>query len=103
MFGRATIRLGIGPHSSSVEFSIMIPFLANVNSRSGSLYAIARASVVCHLSVVCNVRAPYLGSSNFRQYFYGIRYRGHPLTSTEHFTFMLLSGCCFARPVRLGE
>jgi len=45
-----------------------------------SLYAIARPSVVC------NARAPYSGSSNFRQYFYGIRYLGHPLTSTENFT-----------------
>ena len=46
-------------------------------------------SSVCRLSVclsVCNVRAPYLGGSNFRQYFYGIRYIGHPLTSTENFT-----------------
>jgi len=46
-------------------------FLANVNSRS--LYAIARPSVVY------NVRALYSGGSNFRQYFYGIRYLGHPL------------------------
>ena len=38
-----------------------------------------RLSVVCHLSVVCNVRAHYSGGSNFRQYFYGIRYPGHPL------------------------
>ena len=38
------------------------------------------------LSVVCNVRAPYSGGSNFRQYFYDIRYLGHPLTSTENFT-----------------
>jgi len=38
------------------------------------------------LSVFCNVRAPYSGSSNFRQYFFGIRYLGHPLTSTENFT-----------------
>jgi len=30
------------------------------------------------LSVVCNVRAPYSGGSNFRQYFYGIWYLGHP-------------------------
>jgi len=57
-------------------------FLANVNSRSRWLYAIARPSVVCRLSsvclsVVCNVRAPYSG---------GIRYLGHPLTSTENFT-----------------
>ena len=59
-------------------------FLANVNSRSRSLYAIARPSVVC-LSV-SNVRAPYSGGSDFRQYFYGIRYLGHPWTSTENFT-----------------
>jgi len=31
------------------------------------------------LSVVCNVRVPYSGGSNFRQYFYGIRCIGHPL------------------------
>jgi len=62
--------------------------LANVNLRSCSLYAIARPSV-CRLSVspsVCNVRAPYSGGSNFRQYFYGIRYLGYPLTSTGNFT-----------------
>ena len=70
-------------------------FLANVNSRLRSLYAITHPSVVCLssvclsvicLSVVCNVRAPYSGGSNFRQYFYGIRYLGHPLTSVENFT-----------------
>ena len=32
---------------------------------------------VARLSVVCNVRAPYSGGSNFRQYFYGIRYLDH--------------------------
>ena len=37
------------------------------------------------VSVVCNVRAPYSGGSNFRQYFYGIWYLDHPLTSTENF------------------
>jgi len=42
-------------------------------------------SSVC-LSVICNVRAPYSGGSNFWQYFYGFRYLGHPLTSTENFT-----------------
>jgi len=41
-------------------------FLANVNSRS-----------VC-LSVVCNVRAPYSGYWNFRQYFYATWYLCHP-------------------------
>jgi len=55
------------------------------SERELSLYAIARPSVVCLSSVVCNVRALYSGSSNFRQYFYGIRYLGHPLTSTENF------------------
>ena len=43
------------------------------------------SSVVC-LSVVCNARVPYSGGSNFRQYFYGIRYLGQPLTTTENFT-----------------
>ena len=57
--------------------------LANVNSRSRSLYAVARPFVVCLSSVVCNVRTPYSGSSNFLQYFYGIRYLGHPLTSSK--------------------
>jgi len=37
-------------------------------------------------SVICNVRVPCSGGSNFPQYFYGIRYLGHPLTSTENFT-----------------
>ena len=59
----------------------MTLFLANENSRSRSLYAIARPSVVC------NVRAPYSGGSNFRKYFYGIMgYLSHPLTFTENFT-----------------
>jgi len=31
---------------------------------------------VC-LSVICNVRAPYSGGLNFRQYFFGIMYLGH--------------------------
>ena len=45
--------------------------------------SVSRLSV-CRLSV-CNVRAPYSDGSNFRQYFYGIRYLGHPLISTENF------------------
>jgi len=43
-----------------------------------------RLSVVC-LSVVCNARAPYSGSCNFRQSFYGVWYLGDPLTCTENF------------------
>jgi len=49
------------------------------------LFAICYRTSVCHLSVVCNTRAPYSGCSNFWQYFYGIWYLGHPLTSTENF------------------
>ena len=49
-------------------------------------FAICYRPSVCRLSSVCNSRAPYSGGSNFRQYFYGIRYLGHPLTSTENFT-----------------
>jgi len=46
MFGRATIRLGIGTHSS--YYCVLL--LANVNSRSRSLFAVPRP----RLSVVCN-------------------------------------------------
>jgi len=60
-------------------------------------FAICCRPSVCHLSV-CNVRAPYSGGSNFRQYFYGIRYLRHPLTSTENFT-EIVSG----KPIRWGE
>jgi len=52
-------------------------FLANVNSSSCSLSVIGRPSV-CRLSSVCNVRAPYSGDWNFRQYFYTIFYGYRP-------------------------
>jgi len=54
-------------------------------------------SSIC-LSVVCNVRAPYSGGSNFRPYFYGIRYLGHLLTSTENFTEIVAG-----EPLRRGS
>jgi len=41
----------LGPSKPTIQ-TVYQPFLANVNSRSRSLYAIARPSVVC-LSVVC--------------------------------------------------
>jgi len=76
-------------------------FLANVNSRFTFAIcyrpSVCRLSVVC-LSVVCNVRAPYSGGSNFRQYFYGIRYLGHPRTSTENFTEIVPG-----KPLRRGS
>jgi len=48
-------------------------------------FAICYRPSVCRLSVVCNVRAPYSGGSNFRQFFYGVGHLGHPLTCTEKF------------------
>ena len=54
-------------------------FLANVNSSSCSLYVVVRPSVVC--MSVCNVRAPYSGDWNFRNFFFTIWYAGHLLTS----------------------
>jgi len=51
-------------------------------------FAICCRPSVC-LSVclsVCNARAPYSGGCNFPQYFYGVWYLGHPLTSMKIFT-----------------
>ena len=52
---------------------------------------------VC-LSSVTLVRPIYSGGSNFRQYFYGIWYLGHLLTSTENFTEIIPG-----EPLRRGE
>jgi len=71
-------------------------FLANVNGEF--TFAICYRPSVCRLYVVCNVRAPYSDGSNFRQYFYGIRYLDHPLISTENFT-MIIPG----EPLRGGS
>ena len=65
----------------TVHYSTLYAALEGNRSVVRYNYAVARPS-----SVVCNVRAPYSAGSNFRQYFYGIRYAGHPLTSTENFT-----------------
>ena len=60
-------------------------------------FAICYRPSVCRLSV-CNVPAPYSGGSNFRQYFYGIRYLGHPVTFIENFTQIVP-----AKPLRRGS
>jgi len=60
--------------------------------------SVCRLSSVCLSSVVCNARAPYSGGSTFRQDFYGIRYLGHPLTSTENFTEIVPG-----KPLRRGS
>jgi len=59
--------------------------LASLKSRMVLSDTCCRVSPVCRLSA-CNARAPYSGGCNFPQYFYGIRYLGHPFTSTENFT-----------------
>ena len=72
-------------------FSFLLPTYLLIEqscsvSRPDSLLSfLACTKALAHPSVVCNVRAPYSGGSNFLQYFYGIRYLGHPLTSTENF------------------
>jgi len=48
-------------------------------------FAICCRLSVCRLSVGSG-RAPYSGGCNFRQYFYGVWYVGHPLASTKIFT-----------------
>ena len=52
------------------------------------VWFLAMFAICYRPSVVCNVRALYSGGSNFRQYFYGIRYLGNPLTCTENFMEM---------------
>ena len=55
-------------------------FFCPVLSFLAKMLSPVRLSSVCCLSVVCNVRAPYSGGSDFRQYFYDVRYLGYPCT-----------------------
>jgi len=59
-------------------------------------FAIANPSV-CRLSV-CNIGAPYSGGLIFRQYFFAAVYVGHPLTSVQNFTEIVLG-----EPLRRGR
>jgi len=76
-------------HSVHWQINFVRSFLANVNSRTRSLYVVVRPSVclsiVC-LSVVCNVRAPYSGDWNFWQCFYAIWYPDHLWPFGKNFT-----------------
>ena len=56
--------------------------LHSIISERELTFAICYRPSVCRLSV-CNARAPYSGRWNFRQYFYGIWYLRHPLTSKK--------------------
>jgi len=57
------------------------------------VFAVANPSVcrlsVCRLSV-CNVGAPYSGGWTFRQTVFTAVYAGHPLTSVQNFTDIVL-------------
>jgi len=44
-----------------------------------------RVFAIANPSVVCNVRAPYSGGWNFRQYFFAVLYLSHPLKSVQKF------------------
>jgi len=83
--------------SAPLENAAPISILANVTSRSRSLIVVARPSVC--LPVVCNARAPYAGGCNFRQYFDGIWYPGHPLTYRKNFP-EIVPGKCLRRGVK---
>jgi len=61
--------------------------------------------VICYMisparpsSVVGNACVLYSGGCNFPQYFYGIWYLGHPLTSTKKFTEIVPG-----EPIRRGS
>ena len=79
-------------HASIVDVICNGKITIIFSERSRSLYAIA-----C-LSVVCDVCALYSDGSNFWQYFCGIGYLGHSLTSIENFTEIVLG-----EPLRWGS
>jgi len=64
---------------------MMLKLLGPTSSISFIFYVFAvcyhpiRPSVCRQCLSVCNTGAPYSGGWNFPQYFYGIRYLGHPL------------------------
>jgi len=78
--------------------SVIIDLIVFSERKLKFTFTICYRPSVCLSSVVCNARAPYSGGSNFRQYFYGIRYRGHPLTCTENLTEIVPG-----EPIRRGS
>ena len=61
---------------SNIQDNIMSVSLQFLPERDYVMYvrvfAIANPSVICRLSVICNVRPPYSGGWKFRQYFFVI-------------------------------
>ena len=64
-------------------------FITRTWLRYVRVFAIAISSV-CRLSSACNVGAPYSGGRSFRQNFFTAVYAGHPLTSMQNFTEIVL-------------
>jgi len=65
-----------------------LPILEVCEFRFTFTFAICYRPSIC-LSSVCRLssvtRAPYSGGCEFRQYFYGVCYLGHPLRCTENY------------------
>ena len=71
--------------------SDLLSFYPNVTTlRSGLCCRNSVCLSVCRLSSVCNVGAPYSGGWSFRQNFFIAVYAGHPLTSVQNFTEIVL-------------
>ena len=93
----------LSSHASSALFSQRfvahlsrryMRFYPNVTTlRSGLCCRNSVCLSVCRLSVclsVCNVGAPYSRGWSFRQNFFTAVYAGHPLTSVQNFTQIVL-------------
>jgi len=95
--------MAVVEHHNLVSFTYLSSFISEreLTFTFEFTFAICCRPSVCRLSVclsVGNARAPYSGGSDFRQYFYGIMYLGHPWTSTENFTEIVP-----AEPLRRGS
>ena len=68
-----------------------VSYYPNVTTlRSGLCCRNSVCLSVWRLSVVCNVGAPYSGGWTFRQNFFTAVYAGHPLTSVQNLTEIVL-------------
>ena len=63
--------------------TVRYPLILYIDFQRRYMLSPVRLSVCC-LSVVCNARTPYSSDSIFRQYFYGIWYLSHPMTTMEN-------------------
>ena len=71
---------------SNLDCGDRFMFFTRTSLRYVRIFAVVIPSVVCRLSIVCNVGAPYSRGWTFRQNFFTAVYAGHPLTSVQNFT-----------------